>query len=285
MTDQKSYLEQGIIAPDGSMVTYGSYLKVNELLSLQERLSNPAEHDEMLFIIIHQVYELWFKQILHEMNLGETELSQNNPFAVLKTLKRITTIQRTLTDQVSILETMTPNDFNRFRERLNPASGFQSWQFRLVEYRMGLKDDAFLKFFKSNPKAIAAMEHARNQPSFYDYVLRFLNRNGFEIPKETLDRDVTQYYEPSTGVENTFVAIYRDSVKYSNAYVLLEALMDLDQQFTLWRYRHVAMVERMIGSRTGTGGSSGVKYLTQTLNKRFFPELWSLRSQLGTHHY
>ncbi|MCX6117235.1 MAG: tryptophan 2,3-dioxygenase family protein, partial [Proteobacteria bacterium] len=196
----RSYLENNIISPDSSMVTYGSYLKVQDLLSLQTRLSQPPEHDEMLFIIIHQSYELWFKQILHEMDLADFDLCQDNPFGALKTLKRITTIMRTLTDQVSILETMTPNDFNRFRDRLNPASGFQSWQFRLVEYRMGLKDDAFLKFFRTQPHAVQAMESAKSKPSFYDQVLRFLSRKGFEVPNDVLNRNVEEFYESNEGV-------------------------------------------------------------------------------------
>lgn len=289
MTEQPasphSRLEPGIVAPDTSMVSYSSYLKVQELLSLQERLSEPAEHDEMLFIIIHQVYELWFKQILHEMDLAESDLDHDKPFAALKTLKRITVIQSILTDQVSVLETMTPNDFNRFRERLNPASGFQSWQFRLVEYRMGLKDGAFLRFYKAQPNAITAMEAARDKPSFYDHVLKYLARKGFAIPKEVLNRDVSLYYEANEGVTDALADIYRNNEKHYDTYVMLEALMDLDQQFTLWRYRHVAMVERMIGNRVGTGGSSGTKYLSSTLTKRFFPELWDLRSKLGDFGY
>lgn len=276
-----SNIESGIIVPDSKMVSYASYLKVNELIGLQERLSEPAEHDEMLFIIIHQVYELWFKQILHEMDLAERDLLANNHFAALKTLKRITAIQNVLTQQVSILETMTPNDFNLFRARLNPASGFQSWQFRLVEYRMGLKDEMFLKFFKAQPEAVAAMERARDAPSFYDQVLRCLARKGIAIPEAVLERDVTQMYQASVGVEQALTKIYETPETNYDLYIMLEALMDLDQQFTLWRYRHVAMVERMIGNRIGTGGSSGVKYLSSTLSKRFFPEIWSLRSRLG----
>lgn len=276
-----SNIEPGIIVPDSKMVSYATYLKVNELVALQERLSEPAEHDEMLFIIIHQVYELWFKQILHEMDLAERDLIANKHFAALKTLKRITVIQHVLTEQVSVLETMTPNDFNLFRSRLNPASGFQSWQFRLVEYRMGLKDEVFLKFHKAQPDAIAAMERARVAPSFYDQVLRFLARKGIAIPQAVLERDVTRMYEANSGVEAAFTKIYENPETNYDLYIMLEALMDLDQQFTLWRYRHVAMVERMIGNRIGTGGSSGVKYLSSTLSKRFFPEIWSLRSRLG----
>lgn len=277
-----SNLEDGIIAPHTGMVSYTSYLKVHELLSLQCPLSSPAEHDEMLFIIIHQAYELWFKQILHELDLAEQDLKQDNPYGALKTLKRITTIQNILTQQVSILETMTPNDFNLFRSRLNPASGFQSHQFRVLEFRMGLKDSAYLKFFQSNPEGKASMEKALSSPCFYDHLAGFLVRRGFKIPSQILSRDVTKAWEHSQGMEDVFTAIYQNHTSNYEAYILLEALCDLDQQFTLWRYRHVAMVERMIGSRTGTGGSSGVKYLASTLQKRFFPELWSLRGRLGS---
>lgn len=276
------YLEEGIIAPEGAMVTYSSYLKVHELLSLQEPLSVPHEHDEMLFIIIHQVYELWFKQILHELDLAEKDLDSNNPFGALKTLKRITAIQQVLIQQVSILETMTPNDFNLFRSRLNPASGFQSHQFRVVEFRMGLKDPAYLKFFNTSPESRRAIEDAMAKPSFYDHLMGYLARRGYEIPKDILSRDVKLEWKPSQTVEDIFTKIYEHHDKHYESYILLEALCDLDQQFTLWRYRHVAMVERMIGARTGTGGSTGVKYLTATLSKRFFPELWSLRGRLGS---
>jgi tryptophan 2,3-dioxygenase len=277
----RNKFEDGIIAPQGSMVTYSSYLKIPQLLSLQEPLSNPREHDETLFIIIHQTYELWFKQILHELDLAEKDLDNNKPFGALKTLKRISTIQNILTQQVSILETMTPNDFNLFRSKLNPASGFQSHQFRVLEFRLGLKDQAYLKFFKTNSEAITAMEHALNRPAFHDHLVGFLARRSYKIPGSVLSRDVTLEWTPSQELEDVFKDIYENHSDHYEAYTLLEALCDLDQQFTLWRYRHVAMVERMIGFRTGTGGSSGVKYLASTLSKRFFPELWSLRGRLG----
>lgn len=276
-----NHLEEGIIAPQAGMVSYSNYLKVFDLLSLQQPLSTPPEHDEMLFIIIHQAYELWFKQILHELDLAERSVCLDSAFGALKTLKRITAIQGILTEQVSILETMTPNDFNLFRSRLNPASGFQSHQFRVVEFRMGLKDRAYLKFFNANPEGKIAIERALASPCFYDHVIGFLARRGYPIPSELLSRDVTSEWTPNADLETVFTEIYQNHKEHYEAYILLESLCDLDQQFTLWRYRHVAMVERMIGSRMGTGGSSGVKYLTNTLQKRFFPELWSLRGRLG----
>jgi tryptophan 2,3-dioxygenase len=274
--------EDSLITPTETMVTYTSYLKVNELLALQTSLSSPPEHDEMLFIIIHQTYELWFKQILHELDLAEKDLDTDNAFGALKTLKRITVIQNILTQQVSVLETMTPNDFNLFRSRLNPASGFQSHQFRSLEFRMGLKDTAYLKFYATQPDSLREIEISLSRPSFNDHLMGFLARRGYEIPQDVLSRDVTREWTRSDGVENVYTSIYENHAKHLEIYVLLEALCDLDQQFTLWRYRHVAMVERMIGSRMGTGGSSGVKYLASTLGKRFFPELWSLRGRLGS---
>jgi tryptophan 2,3-dioxygenase len=274
-------IEDGLIKPTASMVTYSSYLKVHDLLSLQTPLSSPVEHDEMLFIVIHQTYELWFKQILHELSLAEHDLSTDNSFGALKTLKRMTAIQSVLTEQVSILETMTPNDFNLFRARLNPASGFQSHQFRTLEFRMGLKDSAYLTFFATQPEALQCLKTAQARPCFNDHLMGHLVRQGYKIPQDVLSRDVTSEWIRSEAVEDVFTMIYEKHRDHLGTYMLLEALCDLDQQFTLWRYRHVAMVERMIGSRVGTGGSSGVKYLASTLSKRFFPELWSLRGRLG----
>ncbi len=274
-------IEDGLIKPTGTMVTYSSYLKVHDLLSLQNVLSTPPEHDEMLFIIIHQTYELWFKQLLHELTLAESDLGADNSFGALKTLKRMTAIQNILTQQVSILETMTPNDFNLFRSRLNPASGFQSHQFRALEFRMGLKDSAYLNFFVTQPESLQVLQAARARPCFNDHLMGYFARQGYKIPQDVLSRDVTMEWTRSEAVEEIFTTIYENHQSHLTTYMLLEALCDLDQQFTLWRYRHVAMVERMIGSRVGTGGSSGVKYLATTLGKRFFPELWSLRGRLG----
>ncbi len=275
----------GIKIPDHNSVTYSSYLKVSELIGLQKLLSDPPEHDEMLFIVIHQVYELWFKQILHEIDRSEMSLQSGSVFDALKGLKRIAAIQKVLTEQVSILETMTPNDFNRFRERLNPASGFQSWQFRIVEFRMGLKDTAYLKFFRAMPDIAELLNKTLKQHSFYWHVLSFLSQKGYAVPQECLSKDPALPYEPSQGVEDLFASIYQDHFKHAEAYYLLESLIDLDQLFSLWRFRHVAMVERMIGGLVGTGGSSGAHYLRSTLPKRFFPEIWSVRNQLGTSVY
>lgn len=269
--------------PQKGSVTYGSYLKINELLSLQDCLSNPPEHDELLFIQIHQVYELWFKQILHEVSLAKEMLLAERLMAFERTLKRILTIQRILTHQVDVLETMTPVDFNRFRDLLNPASGFQSWQFRELEFRLGAKEIVFLKFHQQDPVAMAALQKALLEPTLYDYFLRLLARRGFALAASVLERDVAKPYEAHDSVKTAILAIYQDPDRHYDLYTALESLIDLDEGILLWRQRHVVMVERMIGSRKGTGGSSGVRYLSNTLNTRFFPEIWEARNWLGKH--
>ncbi len=271
-----------LIEPTGTSLTYDRYLHVDDLLALQVTQSDPPEHDETLFIIIHQVYELWFKQVLHELDKAERALKADSLTELLRTLKRVHAIQKILVDQVAVLETMTPTEFNRFRNRINPASGFQSHQFRIVEFRIGLKDAGYLKFFRSTPAHMQQLKDAMERPSLYEVFLHFLSRKGFSVPKHVLERDPAKPWEPDEGVKNLFLAVYRDPDSHLDLYHALEALMDLDESFMLWRYRHVAMVERMIGFKRGTGGSSGVEYLTKTLSKRFFPELWQLRSDLGS---
>jgi tryptophan 2,3-dioxygenase len=268
-----------------SDLTYGSYLKVNELLGLQRPLSEPPQHDETLFIVIHQVYELWFKQILHEVELLDRALADDQLMAFLRTAKRITTIQAVLTHQVDVLETMTPVDFNRFRDKLNPASGFQSYQFRVLEFRLGAKDPNYLKLHRGDAGALKAVQAALEAPSIYDRFLALLARRGFQVPAAVLERDVTAPYQPSPAVAAVIVKIYRESERHYDLYSTLESLMDLDEGLLLWRQRHVAMVERMIGQRKGTGGSSGAKYLAGTLGKRFFPEIWDARNWLGESAY
>lgn len=270
-----------ITVPDRHSVTYGSYLKVHELLSLQQPLSQPAQHDEMLFIVIHQVYELWFKQLLHEIDKAEQAIDSDQVLVFQRIAKRMGAIQQVLTHQVDVLETMTPVDFNTFRERLNPASGFQSHQFRVFECRIGCKDEVYLKFHATDPRALAALEQALAAPSLYDRILGMLARRGLPVPPQVLERDVRKQYEPSEGVRQAILKIYKESDRYYDLYSTMESLMDLDEGLLLWRYRHIAMVERMIGSRKGTGGSSGVRYLAGTLTKRFFPEIWEVRSFLG----
>ncbi|RYF32587.1 MAG: hypothetical protein EOO38_30840, partial [Cytophagaceae bacterium] len=242
---------------DPQSMTYGKYLKVHDLLALQQELSSPKEHDETLFIIIHQVYELWFKQILHELDNMETMLSENKLMGAIRSLQRIATIQRVLIQQIEILETMTPNEFNRFRSNLNPASGFQSYQFRVLEFRLGMKNIAHLNFFAHDPIAYGQIEAAMNKPSLYDHFLAYLSRQGFAIPQAVLHRDITLVHEADPVISRIFTDIYEHPDSDYQLYIALEGLYDLDEFLVLWRFRHVQMVRRMIGDMGGTGGSLG----------------------------
>ena len=275
----------GLIQPRRGMTTYGSYLKVDSLLALQQPLTEPSQHDELLFIIIHQVYELWFKQILHEVGLLAQSLQSDQLMVGLRAVKRIQTIQSVLTHQVDVLETMTPVDFNAFRDRLNPASGFQSLQFRLLEYVLGARDPGYLAFHRHDPEATSRLQAVMALPSLADEFVALLARRGFAIATAHLHRDWSMPYASHPDVLQAVLSIYRHASQHYDLYLILEALMDLDEGLVLWRQRHVTMVERMIGHRRGTGGSSGARYLSSTLGKRFFPEIWEARNWLGVAGY
>ncbi len=253
-------------------LSYGSYLKIDELLALQQPLSRPAHHDEMLFIVIHQVYELWFKQLLHEIDAAMVALDRDDLLRVGKLFRRIHAIQRLLEEQVDILETMTPQEFNQFRDNLNPASGFQSVQFRELEFACGLRRTEILQWVELDEAHRARLERRLREPSLYDHAKALLARRGFAA--ESADELVESYRQ-----------IYSDEARYYDLHLLLEELIEFDERFLLWRGRHVRMVERMIGNKRGTGGSSGAEYLSRTLDQRFFPELWAVRTQLGTGTY
>jgi tryptophan 2,3-dioxygenase len=249
-------------------LSYGSYLHVDDLLSLQQPLSSPAHHDEMLFIIIHQVYELWFKQVLHEVRAIVRELNAGELLPVAKHFRRVHTIQRLLEQQIDVLETMTPQEFNSFRDNLNPASGFQSIQFRELEFVCGVRRTETMKYIETTDEQRERLHAALNAPSLYDAVKTVLRRRGFAT--ETHDDLLA-----------TYKAIYSDPQANYDIYLLLEDLIEFDERFLLWRGRHVRMVERMIGAKKGTGGSLGASYLATTLEHRFFPELWEVRTYLG----
>ena len=253
-------------------LSYGSYLKVDELLALQEPLSQPAHHDEMLFIIIHQVYELWFKQVLHELDATMRALDADELLRVAKHFRRIHAIQRLLEQQVDILETMTPQEFNQFRDHLNPASGFQSVQFRELEYACGIRRTDVLKWIELDDEQRARLDRRAKEPSLYDRVKSLLARRGFATGS-------------SAELIESFRRIYTDEAANYALYMLLEDLIEFDERFLLWRGRHVRMVERMIGQKHGTGGSLGAQYLESTLAYRFFPELWEVRTYLGEGTY
>jgi tryptophan 2,3-dioxygenase len=249
-------------------LSYGSYLQVDELLSLQRPLSSPVHHDEMLFIIIHQVYELWFKQLLHELSAVIESLDRDELLPVAKHFRRIHTIQRLLEEQIDVLETMTPQEFNAFRDNLNPASGFQSIQFREVEFLCGVRRTDALKYVQMTDAQRERLERRLSEPSLYDKVKSLLRRRGFAA-------------ETHEQLLQSFKAIYEAPQQNYDVYLLLEDLIEFDERFLLWRGRHVRMVERMIGGKKGTGGSLGAAYLATTLEHRFFPELWEVRTLLG----
>jgi tryptophan 2,3-dioxygenase len=258
-------------------VTYGSYLAVDELLSLQRPRSDGPEHDEMLFIVIHQVYELWFKQLLHEIDHVIALLDAGELHRVQHSLKRVLTILKVLVAQLDILETMTPLEFQSFRQRLEAASGFQSDQFRQLEFVLGNKSQGAIDRFAADTRARTALEARFRKATLWDAFLKYLSREGYAIPSEQLSRDVTARIEPSVPLQATFIDLYRHDPKHAE---LCERLVDLDEGLQEWRYRHVKMVQRTIGARMGTGGSSGAQYLATTLMTPIFPDLWEIRSQL-----
>src|SRR6267378_4187361 len=240
----------------GRELSYGTYLKVPELLELQRGLSD--EHDELLFIVAHQVYELWFKVVLFELEATRDRIDADDVFFARHHLHRVYVIERVLVEQIEVLETMSPHDFLAFRSQLAPASGFQSVQFREIEFLSGLKEPKYLARIEATPEEMARLRRRLDEPSLGDAFRSLVERRG----------------SPS------LVDIFRDRERYGDMFDLCEALLDHDQAFAHWRARHVLMVERQIGSKTGTGGSSGAEYLRTTLDKRFFPDLWDVRSLL-----
>jgi tryptophan 2,3-dioxygenase len=258
-------------------VTYGSYLRIDELLALQMPRSEGPEHDELLFIVIHQVYELWFKELLHELDHARDLFAAGEAHRVQHTLKRILTILKVLVAQLDILETMTPLEFLSFRERLEAASGFQSDQFRQLEFTLGLKSAGVVQRFPPDTRGRAALERRYAEPTLWDAFVRYLAREGYRIPDDVLTRDVTSNIEPSSALQDVLMDLYRRDPKNAE---LCERLVDLDEGMQEWRYRHVKMVERTIGVKPGSGGSSGAAYLRGTLAQPLFPDLWAIRGRL-----
>ncbi|HVF91834.1 MAG TPA: tryptophan 2,3-dioxygenase family protein [Blastocatellia bacterium] len=262
---------------DEQSLTYGDYLKIQELIALQQLKSAPAQHDETLFIIIHQVYELWFKQILHELDTIIERLDGDEPLSAHRLLRRCIEIQRVLVSQVAVLETMTPMDFLAFRDHLLPASGFQSSQFREIEFVSGLKEPGFLKNYKEGSPERARLQARLKQRSVGDAFYDMLRRRGFELPADT-GEGASREHETRL---RELMRIYVEADSHYDLFLLAESLIEFDERFSLWRMRHVKMVERMIGSKSGTGGSEGAAYLKTTIERKFFPDLWELRSYLG----
>lgn len=263
-----------------SDMTYNDYLKVPELLQLQELRSQPPHHDEMLFIVIHQAYELWFKLILHEIEKAVGLLRQRQMLAARHFLHRVVEIMRLLVQQIHILETMTPVDFLQFRDRLGPASGFQSVQFREVEYMMGLKDKRYLGMFHNRPDLRAVLEQRLKEPDLRSVYYDLLRAEGFVLPDDVSVEHLNEDRLAAAQLLAALTLIYQNPTNYMPLYVLSETLVDLDECLNLWRYHHVRVVERIIGHKTGTGGSTGIGYLQKTTTKRCFPYLWQVRTEL-----
>jgi tryptophan 2,3-dioxygenase len=257
-----------------SALTYNSYLAVDELLKLQRPLSEGPEHDEMLFIVIHQTYELWFKQLIHEFLAAQKSLEAGDTHRSLAILGRIRTILKVCVTQIDILETMTPLQFNAFRGYLASSSGFQSAQFRKVEAILGRRDSKMAGHLA--PSDQEEINVITSNKSLWDSTLCYLDHRGHKIPREILQRDVSQHYQSSEEVEDILLTVHRSDPESA---MVCERLVDIDEGLQEWRYRHVKMVERTIGTKVGSGGSSGAAYLSTTLSKPVFEELWSIRAR------
>ncbi len=259
-------------------MTYGDYLHLDQLLSSQVRLSD--HHDEMLFIVIHQVSELWMKQILHEVSAATQSIQNDDLEPAFKMLSRVSRIQQQLIKSWDVLSTLTPAEYMQFRDKLGYASGFQSYQNRLIEFSLGYKNPHVLAVYEHQPELHQRLEAALSAPSIYDYAIMAMAKRGLTVDPETLNRDWSQHYQPNASVELAWLTVYRNVNQYWDLYELAEKLVDIASQQQQWRFNHMSTVERIIGFKTGTGGSSGVTYLRKALDHRYFPELWSLRTLL-----
>jgi tryptophan 2,3-dioxygenase len=259
-------------------MSYGDYLGLDVLLSAQKPLTD--KHDEHLFIIIHQVQELWLKLAAHEIGAAMASIRTDHLPPAFKALARVTRIQEQLIQAWDVLSTMTPSDYLSFRGALGQASGFQSFQYRLVEFRLGAKDARMLLPYRHKPEIHARLDRALREPSLYDEALGLLRRRGLPIPREAVERDVSEPYRFDERVRDVWLTIYRNPDEHFDLYEFAEELVDVEDWFQQWRFRHMKTVERIIGHKRGTGGSSGVGFLKSALERSFFPELWDLRTLL-----
>jgi tryptophan 2,3-dioxygenase len=272
-------LEPGIRRDLGGELTYSDYLRLDLLLSAQQPLS--SRHDELLFIIQHQTSELWMRLLIHELDSACASLAADGVNKGLKELARVKHIQRQLFEQWAVLETLTPSEYADFRDLLSQASGFQSLQYRLIEFKLGNKTPEMVDVFEHAPDEQARLRAALAEPSLYDELLRLLARRGFAIPPEHTERDWSLPHEPDRRLVDAFKTIYEARERHWVEYELCEELVDIEESFQLWRFRHLKTVERIIGGKTGTGGSSGTDFLRAALDLRFFPELWDVRTEIG----
>ena len=265
----------------GSM-TYGAYLDLDQLLAAQHPRSSPEHHDELLFIVQHQTSELWLKLVLHELSAARRYLGEDDLAPALKCLARVKNIQRTLTEQWSVLATLTPREYAQFRGALGGASGFQSAQYRAVEFILGNKNAAMLAVFEGEPAARDQLGELLDSPTLYDEFLRLLARRGLAVPAEVLDRDVREPWVFRADLVPVFRDVYEAAEEHWDLYEACESLVDVEDGFQYWRFRHLRTVQRTIGFKTGTGGSSGVGFLRRALDLTFFPELYAVRTEIGT---
>ena len=274
-------IEQGVQRDFRQAMSYGDYLDLDTLLSAQHPLAQPPQHDELLFIVQHQTSELWFKLVLHELRSARELLRADELAASLKRLARVKHIQSTLTEQWSVLATLTPSEYAQFRDFLATSSGFQSYQYRAVEFMLGNKNADMVRVFDHDPTAQQMLESLLHEPSLYDEFIALLARRGLPVPANLLERDWSLPHQPNDVLAQVIRSIYEDPESHWDVYETCEELVDLEDNFQFWRFRHLKTVERIIGSARGTGGSSGVPFLRKALELTFFPELYAVRGQIA----
>lgn len=274
-------LEEGIERDFAQQMSYGDYLRLDVLLSAQQPLSDPPQHDELLFIIQHQTSELWLKLLVHELRSARDLLRGDELAPALKRLARIKHVQHTLTDQWAVLATLTPSEYALIRPFLATSSGFQSAQYREVEFLLGNKDPDMVTVFAHDDAARGELERLLHEPSLYDEFLGHLARHGYDVPPDRVERDWATPYRSSPGLVDVFAQVYAAPAEHWGVYETCEELVDIEDNFQAWRFRHLQVVQRTIGHRTGTGGSSGVDFLRRALDLTFFPELYEVRTRIG----
>ncbi|MBD8012257.1 tryptophan 2,3-dioxygenase [Microbacterium sp. Re1] len=279
--DNERALEDGIVTDLEDRMTYGSYLDLDRLLGAQHPVSRPEHHDEMLFIIQHQTTELWLKLVQHELGTARDRLAADDLRSALKHIARVKHIQEVLTQQWSVLATLTPTEYAQFRGALGNSSGFQSVQYRAVEFALGNKNERMLGVFRGHPENVAMLTAEWERPTLYDEFLRYASRRGLPIPTEVLERDVRQPYREHPELVPAIREIYENPHEHWDLYEACEELVDVEDNFQFWRFRHLRTVTRTIGMKVGTGGSSGVSFLQRALDLTFFPELYSVRTEIG----
>jgi tryptophan 2,3-dioxygenase len=281
VADNERALEEGIVTDLKDRMTYGSYLDLDRLLSAQHPVSVPQHHDEMLFIIQHQTTELWLKLVLHELGTARDRLAEDDLRSALKHMARVKHIQEVLTQQWSVLATLTPTEYAEFRGDLGNSSGFQSVQYRAVEFALGNKNERMLGVFRAHPGNLAMLTAEWERPTLYDEFLRFAARRGLPIPAEVLERDVREPYRMHDSLVPVLTQVYENPHEHWDLYEACEELVDVEDNFQFWRFRHLRTVTRTIGRKIGTGGSSGVDFLQRALDLTFFPELYAVRTEIG----